>query len=168
MYNNLLEYPENNVFRAVTGATSVFPNGAKGVPTSASFPTTGTIPIARSMTGTILTTGVNVRGTGTTFEKDFKIGDFLFNNVKAVRKIVAIESDTVMTLEAAFTSDIAVAIAALKCEPQIFKMIQIENTGAGAAEVQEAPFAPGSRIITYGAPIAYDASAGTLAFTVSR
>lgn len=170
MQNNLLEYPENNMFRAVTGVTSVFPNGAKGIPTSATFPVKGTVPIARSMPGTILTTGVSVRGTGTTFESaaSFKIGDFLYNNDKSVRKIVSIESDTLMTLEAPFPTDIAVAIAPLKCEPQTFKIIQIENTGAGSAEVQEAPFAANSRIVCYGAPIAYDAAAGTLAFTVSR
>ncbi len=168
MVNNLLEYPEHNVFRAVTGATSVFPNGAKGIPVSGSFPTKGTIPIARPMTGTILTTGVNVRGTGTFFEREFKPGDFVYNNDKAVRKVMTIESDTVMTLEAAFTTDISVAVTALKCEPQIFKVVQVENSSTNAAELQEAPFAAGSRVILWGAPIAYDALTGTLAFTVSK
>jgi hypothetical protein len=168
MINNLLEYPEYNVFRAVTGSTSVFPNGATGTPTSASFPTKGTIPIARTMTGTIATTDNIVRGTSTLFESEFKIGDFLYNGDKSVRKITKILSDTLMELEAEFVADLAGGTAALKCEPQIFKVIQVENSSANAAELQEAPFAAGSRVILWGAPIAYDALTGTLAFTVSK
>lgn len=171
MINNLLEYPEHNLFRAVTGATSVFPNAIKGIPVSmAPFPTKGTLPLARTMTGTLLTAGVIVRGTGTLFEDEFKPGDFVYNNDKAVRKILSIQSNIMMTLEATFTVDVIVAIAALKCEAQVFKVMQIESVGTAAAELQEAPFPIGSRVITWGAPIAYDASAtnAQLAITISK
>lgn len=170
MINNLLEYPERNLFRAVTGVTSVFPNAQFGIPVSGTFPTKGTIPRARQMTGTLVTAGVYVRGTGTFFERDFKIGDFVYNNDKAVRKIVSIESDILMTLEATFTADVTVAVNALKCEPQIFKVIQVESLGTVAAEVQEAPLGVSSRFISWGAPIAYDASTANaqICFTVSK
>lgn len=169
MINNMLEYPEHGLYRAVTGSATVFPIGEDGVPTTiATFPVKGTIPIARIMTGTISSTGVSVRGTGTLFESQVKIGDYLYDADASVRKIKSIETDTLLTLEAAFPADV-VGITVRKCEPQTFKVIQAENTSTDtAAELQEAPFAAGSRIISWGSPIAYDATAGVIAFTVSK
>jgi hypothetical protein len=120
------------------------------------------------MTGTISTTGNVVRGTSTLFENEFKVGDFLYNGDKAVRKITKILSNILMELEATFVADLAGGTVARKCEPQVYKVIQVENSSANAAELQEAPFAAGSRVILWGAPIAYDALTGTLAFTVSK
>lgn len=173
MFNETKWHPEEGLYRAVTGSNSNFPTGANGVPSTVSFPTKGTIPIAKTNTGTLSTTGINVRGVGTLFLSEFKPGDWLYNSsaatIQSVRKIRSITSDTVMQLEQAFGVDVS-GIAVLKCEPQTFKAIQSESTGTAAAILQEAPFAIGSRIISGGSPIAYDASASNaqISFTCHK
>jgi hypothetical protein len=167
MITNLLEYPEYAVYRAVTGQASVFPRALDGVPTAVTFPVKGTIPLAHTNTGTISSTGVEVRGTGTAFETELRIDDYLYDNDNSVRRIIKIESDTKLVLNAAFPANVT-GIAVLSCARQEFKVIQVENSSENVAELQEAPFAANSRVILWGAPIAYDALTGQISFTVSK
>lgn len=156
MINETLWHDERAIFNAVTGQSSNFPQG-DGTVTEDTFPAKGTIPLARTMTGTIESDGVNVLGTGTLFETELAVGDYLYDDDGAVRQIKHIESETKLTLRQAFPSDVS-GIDVLYCQRQRFKMVTIESTGTVAAILQEAPFAVGRRIVTGGAPFTYDAS----------
>ncbi len=65
--------------------------------------------------GTYNTVAVAVTGTGTVFTSDFAAGDYLYNSAsKTARKILSVNSDTSMTLTAAFASN-ASGLVATKC-----------------------------------------------------
>lgn len=162
MINETLWHDEKQVFNAVTGQQSNFPQG-DGTIDVGTFPTKGTIPIAQVKTGTITTDsnngdGRDVLGVGTKFiEEGLKVGDYLYDGDAAVRRIDSIASNTSLRLSQAFPSDLT-ADDVLYCERQVFKMIIVESTGSAAAELQESLFAVGRRVVHGGAPIAYDAS----------
>jgi hypothetical protein len=169
MINETLHHDERSVFRAVTGQTSTFPQ-ADGSIARDTFPTKGTVPMARTFAGKIDSDGRMVRGTDTKFETGgIKIGDYLYDGDAAVRKITRIISETLLEVEFDFPSDIANGDV-LICERQTFKMIIAESTGTADAVLQEAPFRVGGRVVHGGAPLAYDASASDaeISFSVSQ
>ncbi len=169
MFNETLSFPENATFRATTGgAYNII--GAYGIRSAGTaFPTTGAIPIPTGKTGTILSTGKKVRGTGTLFTKQMKPGDFIYAK-NVVRMIDYIESDYMLTLTQAFPTDIAVAIIPLICECQFYKAIYFKNTHASSSAIcQESPISPGNTFLNGGAVISYDASGGgTLEFQLHK
>jgi len=70
---------------------------------------------AVTLEGTISSTGVTVTGTGTNFQAVFKRGDYLYEpNSKQVRKIRAVVSNTVLTLETVFPTDIPALTKGIK------------------------------------------------------
>lgn len=165
--NELRWYPELAIYRAVTGSSANFPDG-DGVPTIATFPAKGTIPIAKTLTGTISSTGNMVRGTGGKFNTELFVDDYLYDGDAAVRRIKKILDDDLLILEAAFPSDV-VDIAVMRCVPQTFKFVQVWSSHASnAAEFQEAPLGPGQHFETGGAPFAYDALTGAISFVCSK
>ena len=170
MVKESLWHAERGRYRAVTGANSLFPN-EDGVPTSyAPFPTKGTIPVAKTKTGTIQSTGVNVRGTGTLFRSEIEEGDYLYNGDAAVRKVLHIISDTLLVLEKGFASDVAALTALKVCKPQWAKEIDAKSTGTAAAILQETPFRVNDEDLCGGAPLAYDASAtnAEISFSIAK
>lgn len=160
MFNETLFHPERQVYRAATAGAYNFPSSYGIMASGSAFPNTGSIPVATGMTGTILSTGVNVRGSGTLFRSEFTIGDYIYAK-NVVRRIVNIPSDTMIVLSQGFPTDITVAVIPLRCQSQYYKAIYAKNVHAStSAVVQEAPFAPGNTFFSGGAPIAYDASGG--------
>lgn len=160
--------PAEGTFRAVTGGAYNFPSSYYGIPASGTaFPTKGTIPVAQPRQGTFISQGVKVRGTNTKFLSDIYAGDFIYAK-DVLRKVKYVESDTLLTLEQPFPTDVAAAIAPLITRGS-YLSTTVRNTHATtAAVVSEAPMIAGSVIIPE-APISYDASAGgTLDFTVSK
>ena len=73
-----------------------------------------TVPASvASSGGTITSSGVFVRGVGTTFTNDFNVGDWIFDAVSnnEIRRVTGITSDLLLTIDEPFTADIAVAQA---------------------------------------------------------
>jgi hypothetical protein len=160
-------HAEIATYRAVTGATSNFPN-SDGVPVVATFPVKGTIPIAKVLTGTISSTGDDVRGTGTLFTKEIFPDDYIYDADAAVRRVKKVIADDLLILEAAFPVDV-VGITLRRCDPQTFKKVQVWSSHASnAAEFQEAPLGAGQHFVTGGAPFAYDALTGAISFVCSK
>lgn len=160
---------ETATFRAVTGQPGNFPQGdgtiGRGV-----FPTSGTIPIARTFTGTLSSNGTKVVGNGTAFVAEgLKVGDYLYVAAQnVVRRIKAIIHNSMLDLEQGFPSNVS-GVAVLVCETQVYKRILWENTGSGIGIVQETAISAGAKGFNEGTPIAYDASASNaqLEFTCS-
>lgn len=159
---------EQAVYLAVTGVSGLFPN-QNGVSTVGVFPAKGTIPVAKVLTGTIDSTGVNVRGTGTKFTTELFVDDYLYDADASVRKIKDIIDDQLLVLEAAFPADVN-DITVRRCSPQTFKKIQVWSSGTAAAKFQESTLGVGIHFETGGSPIAYDASASNaqISFTCSK
>jgi hypothetical protein len=172
MINETISHDEFAVFRATTGGAYNFPFAygviAKGTP----FPVKGSIPVATQHYGNIKSTGKQVLGIGTKFEL-LNPGDYLYHK-DVVRQIdyiiapVAGATYQLLYLTEAFPSDITIGETPLVCHRQTFKKVQAFNTSASTAAIlQEAPLKPAEdRLISGGAPISYDATAGEISFTV--
>ena len=170
MVKESLWHAERGRYRAVTGANSLFPN-EDGVPTSYTpFPTKGTIPVAKTKTGTIQTDGANVRGTGTAFLSEIQEDDYLYNGDASVRRVIHVISDTLLVLEKAFPSSLSAGTALKVCKPQWAKEIDAKSTGTVAAILQETPFRVNDEDLCGGAPLAYDASASNaeISFSIAK
>lgn len=178
MINETLWHDERATFRAVTGAAYNFPmgdgsirKGDGGVGSGQDFPTAGTIPVARQITGlTLSTNGVDVRGTAD-FPTTIKVGDYLYNGGAGgsheVREIASIDG-TMMKLKQGFSVNINASLV-LVCGRQDLKMIVIDNTSTDEdALIQEAPFGPGRNFLNGGSPITYNAQSATLQITVHK
>lgn len=168
MINETKFHAETATFRAVTGGAYNFPDAYGVIKAGTAFQTKGSIPQATAQSGTIISQGKNVRGTGTEFTK-LNLGDFLYQK-DVVRQITEIISDTLLVLKEAFPTDITVAVTPLVCKPQIFKKITAKSTHASTAAtaLQESPFRVGDEFISGGAPLSYDATAGEISFIVNK
>lgn len=66
------------------------------------------IPYASNGTGTIITTGIAITGTGTSFLSELPAGSWIVDLTQdELRKVVRVDSDTVAILDYAFTSDLS-------------------------------------------------------------
>ena len=150
---------ETATYRMVTGQSSNFPQGDGTIDTD-TFPAAGSVPVARTFTGTISSNGTKVVGSGTAFiTEGIKVGDYIYVAAQnAVRRIKAIIHDTMLDLDQGFPSNIS-GVAVLVCESQIYKRILWENTGTAAASIQETIISVGAKGFNEGTPVAYDASA---------
>jgi hypothetical protein len=148
-----------NDFRAVTGGAYRI-RGAYGLIAYGSvFPKVGTIPLSTPAPGTIISQGVNVRGTNTTFKSDLREGYFLHAK-GVVRKILHVTSDTLLVLESGFPTDITSAGEGVRfIRPQGFNTIYAKSTGSANPTLQEATFVQNDTSFQGGSPISYDASA---------
>ncbi len=167
MFNETMWHAEKQVFRAVTGGAYNIPFQYGQIIAGSTFPTVGTIPISDPVTGTVISQGRAIRGTGTLFTTELSIDDHI--HAKNVgRKIDHIVSDTLLFVVEQFPTDISVATAIRACHPQTYKSIYAKSTGVANATLQEAPFDPNDTFLNGGAPISYDATAGEISFQVSR
>jgi len=67
-----------------------------------------TVPVSANGTGTIATTGIHVKGTGTKFVAEMPAGSWLVNlTANEYHKVKSVLNDTMAELEQAFGSDIA-------------------------------------------------------------
>lgn len=159
---------ETHTFRVQTGGAYNIIGAYGQMVSGSSFPTKGAIPIPTGKSGTIISTGKRVRGTGTLFTRELVAGDFLYHK-EVVRRIDFIESDTMLTLTQAFPTDIASAEIPLLCPQQQYTSIYAKNTAtSGDAKIQESPITPSNTFLNQGSPVSYDATAGELEFTVTK
>lgn len=166
MFNQNQWHAEKATYRAVTGGAYRLLGPYGRIVEGSSFPSVGTIPIAETKQGTIISDGIYVRGTDTKFTADVQEEDFIFAQ-GVVRKVRYVITDTLLELEGGFPADISVGIALQICKPQVYNSILAKNTGNGPATVQGAPYSAGETYFQGGAPISYDAGSGTLEFTLS-
>lgn len=168
MFNETLYHPEFATFRAATGGAYNL-IGAYGIMAKGtSFPAKGAIPIPTGKSGTIISTGKGVRGTGTLFTKQMKPGDYLYHK-EVVRRIDYIVSDTLMFMTQGFPSDITVGEIPLLCDNQMYKAVYAKNTHASADAIfQEAPISPANTFLNGGAVISYDATGSELEFQLHK
>jgi len=166
MINQNLVNNEVKVERITTGTTH---------PYLGAIPTKGTIPLAETQTGTITTdnagasAGLIVLGSGTIFLTEVYPGDFIYDNDTAIRKVVAVFSDTMLELEEKFPASVS-ALALKVPKRSYYKAITARSSGTVDAELQESSFVIGSSTVTGGSPLAYDASAANaeIEFTCSK
>lgn len=167
MFNQNEWHAEKAVFRAVTGGAYKLLGPYGRIIQGSSFPKKGTIPLSSPKAGTIITTGLMVRGTGTHFLTDVQEEDFIHAN-NVVRKVRHVITDTLLELEQAFPVDISSAHGLWVCRPQVYNAIYAKSTGgADATALQEVPFAQNDVYNQGGAPISFDATAGQIDFTLS-
>ena len=135
------------------------------------FAVKGTIPTFSVLTGTCVTVGNKLIGTGTLFTTELVGKNFHYSDVQnATRRIFAVYDDALAILENAYASDIAsetmkstqpldVSVACINLSTTITsKFIErdllpgaIRNTGTGIQD-----------------PISYDANGGSLEFLTRR
>ena len=144
--------------------------------------TKDTVPASASVTGTIETVGTKVIGTGTLFTSQFQIFDCVYVAAKSEYRIVQnIVSDTEMTLDSAFTTDVAAGGT-----PKLVKRFQctkitVDNIGAGLATIDGQTLGAGKSVVfekqPYGSsraisdllnPILVDATASNCNITIVR
>lgn len=167
MINETTFHADQGAFRAVTGGAYNIPNSYGEIVRGTTFPIKGTVPLAVTYPGTIKTTGKAVRGTGTDFSI-LIVGSYVYAG-DVLRQIDYVVSPTFMFLKEGFPADLSSDTALRICERQFFKMIIAESTHASASAIlQEAPFSPGSRVVSGGAPYSYDATSGTIAFQADQ
>ena len=163
-------HPETNLFRAVTGGAYRLRSPYGHIAYGTAFPRVGTIPLSHPRNGTIISQGVNVRGTGTAFLTDLREGYYIHAK-NVVRKILHIISDTLLVLEGGFPTDIASPGEGLRfIKPQTYRTVYAKSTGTADPILQESPFRQNDTSFDGGAPISYDAS-GTnseISFTVTE
>lgn len=167
-FNERMWHAETNVFRAVTGGAYRLVGAYGLIVYGSNFPRVGTIPLSTPMAGTIISQGVNVRGTGTLFLSQVKEGYFLHakNVVRRVRHVI---SDTLLELEGGFPTDIAAPGEGVRiCRPQTYISVYVKSTGDADAILQEAPFRQNDTSFDGGAPLSYDATTGELSFEVTQ
>lgn len=168
MFNQNQWHAEKATFRAVTGGAYRLLGPYGTIIAGDTFPAKGTIPLSSPKAGTIVSTGVMVRGTGTSFLTDVQQEDYIHAN-DVVRKVRHVISDTLLELEGAFPADIASAHGLRVCRPQVYNAIYAKSTGdADATALQEAPFTQNDTLLNGGAPISFDATAGQIDFTLSQ
>ncbi len=95
-----------------------------------------TIPANVTKTGTIASTGTRVAGTGTAFKTltQLRKGDYIYAQ-NQIRRIEAIFSDTILSINAAFAPDLA-ALTALKVVRNLPNIsVGISNAGGATAKI---------------------------------
>lgn len=105
-----------------------------------------TVPASTTKTGTIATLGINVTGAGTAFRSELKLGDWIVDLAQdEVRKVMNIRSDTFLTIDSAFTIDLA-ALTALVVVRSRAKMISITNAGGADGDVDGVALVSGETV----------------------
>jgi hypothetical protein len=167
-FNQFIAHAETNLFRAVTGGAYRL-RGAYGfIVYGTNFPRVGTIPLSTPVPGTIISQGVNVRGTSTFFLRDVREGYYIHAK-NVVRKVMHVISDTLLVLEGGFPTDIASPGEGLRiCRPQAYNSVYAKSTGDADPTLQEAPFRENDTHFDGGAPFSYDATTGEISFEVTE
>lgn len=129
----------------------------------------GIYPASTTQTGTISSSGVTVTGTGTAFLTELRKGDYIWVQ-NQVRKIVGILNDTKLTLNAAFSPDIAgQALKTVRHVPNV--KLSVSNTDSVTAYLgtitNDAQVIEPGQTVNFESdngmgPIAYNPNGGTL------
>jgi hypothetical protein len=134
--------------------------------------TAGVFPASSTKTGTITSTGTDVRGTGTLFLTEVRKGDYIWCQ-NQIRKVTVIYNNTRLTVNAAFAPD--VAAQALKTVRQVPNIkLSISNVDSVTAYLgtltADAQILEPGQSVNYTSdngmgPIAYNPNGGTLNIT---
>lgn len=167
--NEQIFYPEKEVYHVQTGSNGSFPDGDNVLTAYAPFPATGSIPVAKQLTGDIETDGNKARITAPSgLMNQITIGDYIYDN-GIVRKIVLILSETdtqvLVQLEAAFPANIAAGSDIFICKRQTYKKINLRAV-SGTPAIQGTAIDTDEEIELGGAPFGY--SGGVLSITATR
>jgi len=162
-------HKEVETYRLVMGNNSTTVHPVLGT-----FPIKGCIPLpvtdSTRNPGTITTnagTPTVVVGTGTTFLSYYTPGDFIADGNGVCRKITQVNSDTLLTVEAAWPSPLSNATPN-RVKP-LYSSIEAHNTSASVAAVLlEQTFPAGDTFVNSGAPVSYDVSTASsqISFTL--
>ena len=107
-----------------------------------------TVPRSASVTGTIETVKKKVIGSGTKFTSEFQAGDYLYVAAKSeVKRITNIASDTEMTLESAFSSDVAAGGTPKLVKRMTARYVEINNIGGGIAVLDGQNMANNTKVV---------------------
>jgi len=99
----------------------------------AGSPASGPLPFSTTKTGTVTTLGTVVTGTGTQFDKELVVGDYIYNTTdNSVRRIVGIYDSGLLRIESPFTTQLAAA-ALLISRPRFLSVACIA-TGAATKD----------------------------------
>ncbi len=134
------------------------------------------IPFNSNGTGTIVTHGIAVVGTGTAFTTEMSAGSYLVDLANnEVRRVYRVDSDTLAFLEVAFTADITASTPEIIANYQC-KVKEVELVTAGACFIDGVAFTGSKKIDKLGnsksgrpdliEPFVVDASATTMAVTI--
>lgn len=106
-----------------------------------------TVPAYLTKTGTIVTSGKNVVGTGTLFVSEVRPGDWIadINNFDELRKVKSITDNTHLTIDSPFAGDI-LAANPLRTIKSRAKLVSLSNTGGSDATVDGTPLIPGETV----------------------
>lgn len=119
----------------------------------------GVMPPPDTRPGTISSDVYAIRGVNTVFTRGrIKINDFLWDGQAAVRRVTAIQSDTLLFIDKPFPSPVS-NLSVYHIDRGAYRMIYAKSVGTVASILQEASFEVGNTALTGGSPIAYDASA---------
>lgn len=130
-----------------------------------SFPTKGTIPTGRTLTGTFSSVGVIVTGTDTLFTTELagKKGWLYSTTDNELRPFFQINGDTNLQLETAFTSN-QTDEPLIVCHPLYMAVAARSSHATVAANLNNRTFAAGSvKNLGFDAginPVTYDAASG--------
>lgn len=145
-----------------------------------SFQIKRTIPVNATKTGTLVTAGVKVIGTGTLFTTEAKVGDWIYVAAQnELRRIVSISDNLSLTIDNAFTTPLAGGVFVLTPKSDLKEITVI--VGPGGAAVIDGVSVPASSTWTFDKtqrertsgpndfidPIIVDATGGTTAYVVT-
>lgn len=108
-----------------------------------------TVPLSGTKTGTCITEGTIVTGTGTSFLSEMPAGSWLVDlSANEIRKVIRVDSDTSAVLQQAFTVDLASAApdVILASDLNIVTISLSIPTGGANGEIDGVTFPVGQSI----------------------
>lgn len=130
----------------------------------------GCLPAPQILTGTLVSLGTTVTGTGTNFTKDIIKGMWIYSSLNnAVREVDYVNSATQLVLKSAFTTPMAGET--FKCPfAGYYRSIGCVNTGGASGMFNEVALANTDPMVNFNnnfglAPVAYDATGTTFYIT---
>lgn len=93
----------------------------------------GCYPLGTAGTGTVSSTGIHIAGSSTTFLTSYNVGEYIYVKDQ-VRKIIAIQSETKMTVNRAFAIDLVAEAFKVVLTLPVYN-IGIFNVSGGTATI---------------------------------
>lgn len=135
--------------------------------------TAGTLPAARTLTGTYSTVGTKIIGAGTDFANELFPNDYLYSPASGaheVRRISHVLDNRTAYLEEAFSADVA-AGTDVKIVRSRHRKVIIENIGSANGEIDNQVIEAGQKITLESdyavKPLAYDATTANVTLAIT-
>ena len=151
MINATLFHDTLNTIRVYTGQNAH--------PYFGNVPNKGCMPPPKYRPGTVVSDVYAIRGTSTQFlAGPIKINDFLWDGLSSVRRVTAIQSNTLLFIDKPFPAPLN-NLSVYHIDRGNYRMIYAKSVGTVSAILQESYFSSGNTALTGGTPMGYDASA---------